>query len=249
MAATPLPPPPTTLTLTLKTPPFPLTQRHQNPPPTTSFRHCWTFHPSLAVVDIENNGGPKREEMADSHSKLCSRGHWRPVEDAQLKELVAQFGPQNWNLIAEKLDGRSGKSCRLRWFNQLDPRINRKTFTEEEEERLLSAHSAYGNKWALISRLFPGRTDNAVKNHWHVMMARKRRQHSSVCRKRKHPVTRPGNGETSNGSCESTISESADLSLTTSPPPSAIRFAAFRSRDGLQPNNRKGYNDTRLIPY
>lgn len=42
------------------------------------------------------------------HAKLCARGHWRPAEDAKLKELVAQYGPQNWNLIAENLQGRSG---------------------------------------------------------------------------------------------------------------------------------------------
>jgi myb proto-oncogene protein len=46
-----------------------------------------------------------------------------------LSELVKRLGARNWSFIARSIPGRSGKSCRLRWCNQLNPNLIRNSFT------------------------------------------------------------------------------------------------------------------------
>lgn len=73
--------------------------------------------------DAVVNGGDKGGEMR------FVRGSWSNEEDEVLTRLVTKCGPRNWSVIAKGVPGRSGKSCRLRWCNQLDPCLKRIPFT------------------------------------------------------------------------------------------------------------------------
>ncbi|KAL7529778.1 hypothetical protein ACHAXR_003146 [Thalassiosira sp. AJA248-18] len=105
------------------------------------------------------------------------RSTWTKDEDAALSRAVLADPHRpftKWADLASKL-GRTGKQCRDRWINYLDPELAHGPFSREDDQKLWSGYGLYGNRWVEISLLSfqSTRSENHVKNRFNSAVFRK----------------------------------------------------------------------------
>ena len=79
------------------------------------------------------------------------KGAWTRDEDETLVFVIETYGQTHWAEIARKLGSRSGKQCRERWINHLDPDILKTDFTPEEDIKIVKGVRKLGNRLVSVS--------------------------------------------------------------------------------------------------
>jgi hypothetical protein len=101
------------------------------------------------------------------------KGSWTRHEDEVIRTFVVRNGTKSWARLSGLLPGRTGKQCRERWFNVLDPTIDHGAWTAAEDRLLIELHQQYGNHWTKIGEFIPRRSHNAIKNRWHSALSKR----------------------------------------------------------------------------
>lgn len=100
----------------------------------------------------------------DPFSNINSRSKtrsWNSYEDRRLLAGIHRFGLDSWQQIANFVgNGRTKAQCSQRWYRGLNPKIEKNSWSNDQDEKLLRLVSICGDKsWTKIANMFGNRSD------------------------------------------------------------------------------------------
>lgn len=129
---------------------------------------------------------------------------WTSSEDKKLLAGILYHGTDNWNIVSEIVgESRTRAQCSQRWFRGLDPRISKKKWTQEEDEKLMEKVNEFGDtSWAKIANAMGNRSDVQCRYHYQQLIKSTKKQKKAKTSQK----------QTINGDAKTTVS-SCDVSL------------------------------------
>ncbi|KAI4972361.1 hypothetical protein ZWY2020_003286 [Hordeum vulgare] len=159
--------------------------------------------------------------MVQVQMERKERQRWRREEDAILRSYVRQYGPREWNLLAQRMNApldRDAKSCLERWKNYLRPGIKKGSLTDDEQRLVICLQAKHDNKWKKIAAEVPGRTAKRLGKWWEVFKEKRRSWTAEAARAqpRREGKVRVAARELRREACQG---EAAGRGGTAAPPP------------------------------
>ncbi|EAQ89485.1 hypothetical protein CHGG_06104 [Chaetomium globosum CBS 148.51] len=158
-----------------------------------------------------------RKRWHYSIANTIRKGTWMREEDERLREAVELYGTR-WSKIAEAVGTRNGDQCWKRWYDCLDPRIDKSPWTPEEDALLLHLVSQTGRNWSdIVHQHFPARTSLAAKNRYSILRRKQDGLPTSTSTSRGSSSVRHAKARTPGGVSRSPAPAPATPSLSSSP--------------------------------
>ena len=121
--------------------------------------------------EINVNKSNQSSEIAPKrHINHKERKPFSKQEDILLKQLIEEYGVDNWTEIAAHMKNRSVRQCRERWNNNLSQGISKEKWTKEEDALILQKYEEFGSRWKIIELYFNGRTSYSIRNRYNSLI-------------------------------------------------------------------------------
>jgi Myb-like DNA-binding domain len=118
------------------------------------------------------------EQCKKRWERLRDLSIWTSEEDNLLKIAMQECG-YDWERISLRLT-RTPFKCRQRWnllWNSIEQNgerdryymHNKKSWTDDEDDRLMKLQHQNGNRWTYFLQFFPGRSSHQVAHRWKTL--------------------------------------------------------------------------------
>ena len=129
---------------------------------------CLDYNARVIGLNNQHEATASSSAKREEEEVQAKSRSWTHAEDTLVRDLVKQHGAKKWAVIAERLSGKTQKQVYARWRDYLQPGLTTRAWEPFEEEHLIKIQDVIGNQWAVLARLMPGRSPNAIKNKFHA---------------------------------------------------------------------------------